>query len=231
MRWIRVGVAAGALCGAALVPVSALGAGPAAAAARLPCSASVSAVHPAHGARTGVSVRTARGAWVDAIARYKTGSVKKTTHANSAGRARLVFSAGNAAYGYKVVVAIYVDKAGGKGKCTTSFTPAKPPKVYFVSSCRASGDYATCDEAGDATEPIALQVHVTASRSQNVVVSWDDVCTKGVSAASTSGQFTARTPVDRTIGHPFAHPDSCTVSAGAQLSGGGSLHVWTDYER
>jgi hypothetical protein len=64
------------------------------------------------------------------------------------------------------------------------------------------------------------------------LVSWDDVCSEGDSAASTSGQFTATTPVDRKFSHPFAHPDSCTIAAGAQLQdGGGSLHVWTVYER
>ena len=89
MRWIKAGVAAGAQCGAALVPVSALGAGHAIAAARLPCSASVSVADPAHGERTDVTVKTARGAWAVAIARCKTGAVKRTADANSAGRARL----------------------------------------------------------------------------------------------------------------------------------------------
>jgi hypothetical protein len=231
MRWIKVGMAVGGLCGAALVSVTALGAGPVAAATRLTCTASVSVAHPAHGQHVDVLVRTVKGAWVGAIAHFKTGSVKKSTHANSAGRAKLVFGTGNAAYGVRVAVNVYVDKAGGKGRCVSSFTPTAPPKVYRISSCRASGDYATCDEAGNAKEPTVLTVHVTAGPNQSVLVSWDDVCSEGDSAASTSGQFTARTPIDRTIRHPFAHPDSCTVAAGAQLNGGGSLHVWTDYEK
>ena len=236
MRRSRVAVAAWAL------PIAALAAGlsaaaPAAAmtgsvAAKLSCSATVSSSKPAHGKTVDVRVRTSSGAFVATIAHYKSGSFKKTTHANSGGKAVLAYKVGSAAYGYKVAVAVYVDKAKAKGRCSTSFTPTAPPKTYRVGSCRASGDFATCDEAGDATDPADIQVHVTASTNQSVLVSWDDVCSEGDSAASTSGQFTATTPVDRKISHPFAHPDSCTIAAGAQLQdGGGSLHVWTVYER
>lgn len=231
MRWIRVAAAAGML-GAALLPASMASAGAASPATRLPCAARVTVARPAHGQRTDVIVRTAARAWVGAYAHYKTGVVKKTTHASAVGRATLAYSAGRAVYGHKVVVSVYVNKAGRKGKCSTSFTPTAPPKTYFVSSCRASGAYSTCDEAGDATEPVAIQVHVTAKPNQSVLVSWDNVCSKGLDAASTSGQFTATTPVDRKIGMPYKHPDSCTVAAGAQLNtGSGSLHVWTVYEK
>jgi hypothetical protein len=231
MRWIKAAAAA-CLVGAGVLPVSMAAAGPAAAATSLPCSASVTVARPAHGQRTDVIVRTAARAWVGALAHYKTGVVKKTTHASSSGRAAIAFSAGKAVYGHKVVVKIYVDKGSRKGKCATSFTPTAPPKTYEISSCRASGMYSTCDEAGDATEPVAIQVHVTAKPNQSVLVSWDNVCSEGLNAASTSGQFTATTPVDRKIGMPYRHPDSCTVAAGAQLNnGGGSLHVWTVYEK
>lgn len=231
MRPIRAAAVA-VLLASAVIPVSMASAGAASAAAKLPCSARVTVARPAHGQRTDVVVRTSARAWVGAYAHYKTGVVKKTTHANTSGRATLIYSAGKAAYGHKVLVTVHVAKGTRKGTCSTSFTPTAPPKTYFVSSCRASGAFSTCDEAGDATKPAAIQVHVTAKPNQSVLVSWDNVCSEGLNAASTSGQFTATTPIDRKIGQPYKHPDSCTVAAGAQLeNGSGSLHVWTVYEK
>lgn len=128
MRWIRVAAAAGML-GAAMLPASMASAETASGAAKLSCAASISVARPAHGQRTDVVVRTAGRAWVGAFAHYKTGVVKKTTHASAAGRATLVFSAGKAAYGYKVVVNVYVDKAGPQGQMQ-----------YLVHTDRAAED-------------------------------------------------------------------------------------------
>jgi hypothetical protein len=104
-------------------------------------------------------------------------------------------------------------------------------KTYHAGSCRASGDFATCVTSGTAKLPVSIRVHVSASRKQQVLVSWDMVCSKGLGAGAKSGQFTAVTPVNRLMHHPYAHPDSCIVSADAQLSSGGSLHVWVTYRR
>jgi hypothetical protein len=231
MNWIKTSIAVGLGCAAVMAPISALGVTSAQPTAKLQCSAKMSVARPVHRQRVDVVVRTAKDAWVAAFVHFKAGTVKKTTHANMAGRAEIVLNIGSAEYGYRVGVSVYVDKAGGKGSCRTSFTPTAPPATYAVSSCRASGDYAICDEAGDANNPSSIFVHVTSNPAQSVLVTWDDVCSEGLSAASTSGQFTATTPIDRKISHPYAHPDSCTVAAGAQLNGSGSLHVWTDYEK
>jgi hypothetical protein len=232
MRVLKAVLAISPLVAAVAIPLAVGGPAMASPAARLLCSASVSAAHPAHGTSTSVAVKTRAGAWVEAIAHYKTTTVKKTTHASSAGRATLAFKIGDAAYGYKIRVSVYVDDSSGKGRCSTSFTPTAPPKTYSAGSCRASGGYATCDEAATATDPVSIQVHVTSSPDQSVLVSWTMTCSQGLSAASTSGQFTAQTPIDRTVHHPYAHPGSCTIAAGAQLSEDhGSLHVWSVYER
>ncbi|HEY2641419.1 MAG TPA: hypothetical protein VGI66_16240 [Streptosporangiaceae bacterium] len=228
---LKVALAVSSVGAALVIPLAASGSATAATAATLPCSASMSVPKPAHGQSTAVRVKTTAGARVAAIAHYASSTVKKIAYANSAGRASLTFKVGDVAYGRKVPVIVHVYKGAASGKCSTSFTPTAPPKVYLAGSCRSSGDYAVCDEAGDATKPTAIQVLVTASPNQSVLVSWDVVCTAGYSAASTSGQFTAQTPIDRTIRHPFAHPDSCTIAAGAQLSSSGSLHVWTHYEK
>jgi hypothetical protein len=108
---------------------------------------------------------------------------------------------------------------------------ATAAKAYRVASCTADGDYAVCDAAGNATEPREIYVHVTSSPDQSALISWDTVCSKGLGAGSTSGQFTATTPVRKLIRHPYTAPDSCVVSAGAQLNNGGHLKVWISYRR
>jgi hypothetical protein len=110
-------------------------------------------------------------------------------------------------------------------------TAAASASTTFAS-CSAQGDFATCDAAGTAPAPITLTVTVTASPDQQVSVSWDTTCSEGLSAGGSSGSFTAQTPVSRTISHPYSQPDSCIVSAGAQLqAGGNSVHVSLSYSQ
>jgi hypothetical protein len=104
-------------------------------------------------------------------------------------------------------------------------------RIYHAGSCRASGDFAVCDASGTAHHPAVIRVHVSATPRQRVQVSWDMTCAKGSGAGGRSGQFTARTPVDHVMRHPYTDPAFCTVAAGAQLSGSGSLHVWITYTR
>jgi hypothetical protein len=230
MPWFRAALAAGALTAGILVPATALGA-QVPATAKLACSASASSTRPEHGQTVDVSVRTAADARVAAVAHFKAGRARDTARADSAGRARLAFKVGNAPYGVKVAVAIAVSKGKLTGTCSTSFTPTAPPRTYVAGSCRSSGEFAACSESGEATSPVSFLVHVTASPDQSVEVFWGDTCTLGTSVASASGQFTATTPIDRAIGHPFKHPDSCGVAVTAGLSDSGSLHLWTTYER
>jgi hypothetical protein len=101
-----------------------------------------------------------------------------------------------------------------------------------IASCRAQGDFAICVASGNARhQPVTIVVHVRATPRQSVLVSWDIVCSKGFGAGSSSGQFHSGTPVNRKMHHPYAHPDSCIVSADAQLSSGGHVHLWLTYTR
>jgi hypothetical protein len=99
-------------------------------------------------------------------------------------------------------------------------------------SCGAQGDYATCVASGTATRPVTITVNVSASPDQNVYVAWDAVCSQGTGAGSSSGSFTAQTPVSRVISHPYYQPDSCVVSADAQLqAGGNSISISLSYSQ
>jgi hypothetical protein len=231
MRWVSGVLAASAMVAAVLAPVAALGA-TSAAGARLPCVARMSDSRPADGATTVVRVKTTGKARVVAVAHFRARPSERKARASAAGYARLPFKLGKTRYGYRVSVSVDVYRGSRTGSCSTSFTPTAPrQKVYGIGSCRASGEFAVCAESGEAYHPLVIRVHVSASPDQSVLVIWSDACSVGNNIAAKSGQFTATTPVDRTIGHPFKHPDSCDVVTSGGLNESGSLHVWTNYTR
>ena len=110
-------------------------------------------------------------------------------------------------------------------------THAAPAAVRHLGSCRARGDVAICVAGGNVNHPSSIHVHVTANPAQRVSGSWTVVCSRGFGAGSKSGNFRGRAgatihPLTVPVKMPYKHPDSCTASADAQLSGHGRLHVW-----
>jgi Ricin-type beta-trefoil lectin domain len=95
-----------------------------------------------------------------------------------------------------------------------------------IGSCSSQGEFAICATNGTAAKPVAITMTVTASPNQVIDGTWSMGCSKGLSAAGSSGSFAAKTPVTRTMTLPFPHPDSCDVTAGAGLANGkGTIHV------
>jgi hypothetical protein len=92
----------------------------------------------------------------------------------------------------------------------------------------SSGDYAIAQVSVTDSHPGVMQVKVTSVPNQSALVTWDMVCSHGLSAGSKMGQFTARTPIVRTMAKPMAHPTSCIISASAQIQGasGGVVRVF-----
>jgi hypothetical protein len=110
---------------------------------------------------------------------------------------------------------------------------ARPDRLRLVTiaSCRAQGDFATCDAAGTARKPVSIHVHVTASPGQKLSFGgWDTSCAKGTGAGGETGSFggwaSLRHPNVHKARMAYRDPDSCVVSAGAQLNVGGHLHLW-----
>jgi hypothetical protein len=101
------------------------------------------------------------------------------------------------------------------------------PRIYTFGRCSAQGDFATCvTNGGSINHPAKIWIHVTATPRQKVDdISWDALCSKGLGDGSSSGQFSATTPVNHLIHHPYRDPDNCIVSADGQLSGSGHLHI------
>ena len=108
---------------------------------------------------------------------------------------------------------------------------ASASKVYQAGSCHAEGEYAVCVASGTAYEPTTIRLQSHASPNQRVTVYWSAVCSEGLGAGSSSGHFTARTPLNRKIRHPYARPGSCDVAADVQLSGGHYVRLWITYRR
>ena len=98
-------------------------------------------------------------------------------------------------------------------------------KAKTIASGRASGDYAIAQATGEAKSPRTIKLRVTATPSQRVSVAWTMVCVEGMGAGSKSGQFEATAPLTRALRKPSSRPDSCTVSANAQLSESGKVVV------
>jgi len=103
-------------------------------------------------------------------------------------------------------------------------TAHKAHQVQFAS-CHAQGDYAICDASGTTWHPLAVVLHVASSPGQRVSGAWDVTCSKGLGAGSRSGQFSGTTPFKKTLRLNYRRPDSCIVSADAQLGTGGSLRI------
>jgi hypothetical protein len=110
---------------------------------------------------------------------------------------------------------------------------ASTVRVYHAGSCTAEGQFATCVASGTAYNPTTINVHVNAPRTGlPIFVAWSVVCAKGDGAGSSSGQASAVTDFNRTIRHPYARPDFCTVAADAQLTGPGiHIRVWITYRK
>jgi len=110
---------------------------------------------------------------------------------------------------------------------------AATARVYHAGSCTAEGQFAICVASGTAYNPTTINVHVNAPRTGlPISVAWDVVCAKGDGAGSSSGQYSTVTDSNRTIRHPYARPDYCTVAADAQLTGAGiHIRVWITYRK
>ena len=106
----------------------------------------------------------------------------------------------------------------------TASTAAASASTAF-GSCSAQGDYAICDASGTATRPVTITVSVTSSPDQSVFVSLGRPrAPRAPGRGAHQGSFTAQTPVSRAISHPYYQPDSCIVSADAQLQAGRQQH-------
>jgi hypothetical protein len=130
-RWRRAASVASSMVIAPAVIALTLtaAAGPAdasAAAAQLPCSATVTNRYPLDNTTVGIRVSTAASARVNTAAHFKFRTVTKTGRASGVGKATIRYFIGSAAPGYRVKVNVTVSRNGRHGSCSTWFTPRRP---------------------------------------------------------------------------------------------------------
>jgi hypothetical protein len=96
----------------------------------------------------------------------------------------------------------------------------------LVAADKTYAIYATLTVAGTAPHPTAMGVQIVAVPPQATSVAWRLVCLKGGRTRSTTGSYTARSTVIRSLRLPVADPASCRASVHGKLtSGGGTLTV------
>jgi hypothetical protein len=83
--------------------------------------------HPADGTKVGISINTAPGARITAVAHFQAGNRKKAARADSTGSHTFWFQVGSATPGYRVQVTVRVSAHGRKRSCRASFIPRQPP--------------------------------------------------------------------------------------------------------
>jgi hypothetical protein len=125
-------------------------------------------------------------------------------------------------------VAAVVMLSGGAASAST----ITGSHVYHAGRCYAAGEFATCVASGTANRPVSIHLHVRAEPNQHVSGAWDSTCSKGLGAGSKSGTFSGMTRLRHVIRMSYTHPDSCIVSADAQLSQSGNhIKVSITYRR
>ena len=104
-------------------------------------------------------------------------------------------------------------------------TAPAPSPLQQVASGQAAGDYAVAQTSGTVSSPSTIELHLSADPPQGATVSWTMICQEtGGGVGSKSGQASLQLPTRKALPLP-APSDSCDVSANAQLSGSGTLHI------
>jgi hypothetical protein len=130
------------------------------------------------------------------------------------------------------VAALVLMGASAASAATLSPSTIASGHVYKAGHCYAAGEFATCVASGTANRPVSIHLHVRAEPNQHVSGAWDSTCSKGLGAGSESGTFSGMTRLRHLIRMSYTHPDSCIVSADAQLSQSGNhIKVNITYRR
>jgi hypothetical protein len=87
----------------------------------------------------------------------------------------------------------------------------------------ANGSYSIASLTVTVENPGALWIRVKARPNQSVTANWDIFCQSGDEFTSRGSSTEGRTPLLRRIHIPQRFPDSCDISALAQLGGSGSI--------
>ncbi len=103
--------------------------------------------------------------------------------------------------------------------------PARADSIIRIGRAVDSGLYATAIADSHVDYPEALWVKVQARPNQRVDVSWSLTCYDEGNSRSRSKDFTATTPLKRTLRIPYAEAEECFVNTLASLDDRGRVTI------
>ena len=109
-------------------------------------------------------------------------------------------------------------EAGGGGD-----SDADEAKV--VASKSDKGKYPSALAHASLKDPGAVKMKITPDPRHTTHAAWTVACRRGRSADTSSDRFTVRRSVTRSMNRPLTNPDSCEVSASAQMVKSGTIKV------
>lgn len=112
----------------------------------------------------------------------------------------------------------------------TSGSAARIARTLNIGNCTTEGEFVSCSVEGDISHPRSISVEVWATPSQQLTVTWGDLCVAGFTSGERSGQFkvTAGPGHKATRRVPLAagHAGKCTPDVLVSLGSAGRLHVY-----
>lgn len=94
-----------------------------------------------------------------------------------------------------------------------------------IASNSDKGKYPTTLAHASLKDPGAIKMKITPDPEQTTHAAWTVACRKGRSADTSSDRFTVRRAVTKSMNRPFTNPDTCEVSASAQMVKRGTIKV------
>lgn len=98
-------------------------------------------------------------------------------------------------------------------------------EAKVVASKSDKGKYPSALTHASLTDPGAIKMKITPDPRHTTHAAWTVACRRGRSADTSSDRFTVKRAVTRSMNRPLTNPDSCEVSASAQMVKRGTIKV------
>jgi hypothetical protein len=112
----------------------------------------------------------------------------------------------------------------------TSDSAASTARPLNIGNCTTEGEFVSCSVQGDISHPRIISVQVWATPSQQITVTWGDLCAAGFTSGERSGQFKVMAgpahKATRRVPLAAGHAGKCTPDVLVSLGSAGRLHVY-----
>ena len=98
-------------------------------------------------------------------------------------------------------------------------------EAKVVASKSDKGKYPSTLAHASLKDPGAIKMKITSDPEHTTHAAWTVACRKGRSADTSADRFTVKGGVTRSMNRPLTNPESCEVSASAQMVKRGTIKV------